>query len=834
VHRERVRRRGRAGDVVGAAITAVLSFTIVPAVLVFVVGNPLAGGLGHDWRPLSRDTMCVLVLAAWVAWAACCVQLLRAVANQVRRGSVAPLASRSFLDRVAARIALGVLAISSFSTPLVLASGAGAAAPVGGHVGVPAVHVRAGAGSESSVTERVSSAVHVVRPGETLWAIAERRMDDGADWTSIAALNLGRPMAGGTHFVDPDQVRAGWRLRLPDSAHGTHERSRPAAPTPGPGGAEDPVGSHLPELLALGLGSMTCAAVARRTRRHRECDRYTGDLNLGPSMSEEAVDTETLVNRFAGVPALASFEAANVLLKCRIDDRATSPRVRAISVCPEGVTFWLSEPDGDPPEGFIARQDGVAWHVEHAQLTSVEPLDPLVPIALPIGDDDEGTWFVALYAGSALPVFGESAVDLCRAARAAQQAWSWADSVQVTEDPAVAAVAAGPERITDTGAGAPRVLYFGDPGALQPGLAHRVAVVTTGVATASDVTVLVDRHGATIHPIGRVLRPHLLSAEQSGLVDEITTGPRTEPQPAETERPNNPAGAGAHLIAASTLASTPGHPLRREPLAPGPVDVRLLTATPRLDGLEEELPPNRARRAVELVAYLALHQPDVITSDRLRTRVLGSSDADAASKTLFNVAHAARRAMGTDQEGRPLFPAGSRNGLYQVSPDVTVDVQRAMAFVAEGKECAQSELAMAHFRAALELVEGEPLANALSGYTWWESEGHGARVSSVLVDAACSLAELATEARLFGLAWLGLERAQLLAPYSEALSRAAMAVAAAEGDADRLRHEWRECQRRVDALDPGSSPSTRTESLYGELARRILAHPAGDPVSSFR
>jgi hypothetical protein len=49
-----------------------------------------------------------------------------------------------------------------------------------------------------------------------------------------------------------------------------------------------------------------------------------------------------------------------------------------------------------------------------------------------------------------------------------------------------------------------------------------------------------------------------------------------------------------------------------------------------------------------------------------------------------------------------------------------------------------------------------------------------------------------------------------------------MEVAAAEGDADRLRAEWRECQRLVDALDPGCSPSARTESLYGELARRVL------------
>jgi DNA-binding SARP family transcriptional activator len=247
-----------------------------------------------------------------------------------------------------------------------------------------------------------------------------------------------------------------------------------------------------------------------------------------------------------------------------------------------------------------------------------------------------------------------------------------------------------------------------------------------------------------------------------------------------------------------------------------------LTITPRLDGLAEDLPPNRARRAVELVAYLALHQPDVITSDRLRTRVLGSSDADAAAKTLFNTAYAARRAMGAGAEGAPLFPGATRNGLYQLSPEVTVDVQRAATLVAEAKAHDDAQLAMAHYRAALDLVEGEPLANALSGYSWWEAEGHGARIASVLVDAACCLAALAADAGLFDLARWGLERARLVEPYSEALSRAAMELAAAEGDADRLRLEWRECQRRVDALDPGASPSSRTETLYGELSRRVL------------
>ena len=129
-----------------------------------------------------------------------------------------------------------------------------------------------------------------------------------------------------------------------------------------------------------------------------------------------------------------------------------------------------------------------------------------------------------------------------------------------------------------------------------------------------------------------------------------------------------------------------------------------------------------------------------------------------------------------------------------------------------------------HCCAALDLIESEPMANALSGYTWWEAEGHGARVAAVAVNAACKLADLAVSARLFDLANWGLAQARLVDPYSEAISRSAMQVAAAAGDADQFRREWRECQRRIDELDPGGSPSPRTERLYGELSQRLFAH----------
>ena len=122
----------------------------------------------------------------------------------------------SVLDRVAARIAFGVLALTSFGTPLSLATGAGASAPAA-HWPSSSV-VAALPRATEMVPSTVSATTYTVRPGDTLWQIASDLLGDGADWTSLATLNLGRDLGGGTHFVDPDQLKTGWRLRLPADA----------------------------------------------------------------------------------------------------------------------------------------------------------------------------------------------------------------------------------------------------------------------------------------------------------------------------------------------------------------------------------------------------------------------------------------------------------------------------------------------------------------------------------------------------------------------------------------------------------------------------------------
>jgi DNA-binding SARP family transcriptional activator len=783
----------RAADVAGALVAGLLAFTAVPAVLVFVVGNPVAGGVGHTWSPLARGALSVLTLAAWIAWAACCTQLLRSVIARVRHDEVG-LRSGSWSDWLARRIALGVLAVTSVGAPIALSSAAGAVAP---QVHATAPALAHGAIERPGASRPAANVAYAVRRGDSLWSVAQDHFGDGAQWATIAALNRGRAVSPSERLVDPDHLREGWVIALPHDAERPGAQAERHTPRQRPAGRPD----HLPELLVLGIGSLACAALARRSRRRLRTPLFVDPLDASLLPSERAVDTATLLQRLDGAPALRAFETANRLLGLAVLERGRpGPHVRLVQVGPAGVTFHLTAPDPWAPEPMCALDDGGAWYVDHDTLErAVDHCDPYVPLAFPVGDDDEGTWLVAPGPGDVLPLLGEAALDLRRAARAAVESWDWSDLVVVTDDPS-------DPRLVDP---APAYrLFLGRPDQLPEEMAPAIAVLTTENAVASDLTVLVDRHGASLHPLGRVVRPHLLSAATEEDVAELCA-PIT-PAPPHHGEPDDSLPSVAPVEA---------------DLAPGPVDVRLLTMTPRLDGLGEPLPPNRVRRAVELVAYLALHSPDVVTSDRLRTRVLGSTDADAASKTLFNVAHAARKALGTDAEGNPLFPAGTRAGIYQMSPDVTVDVQRAIAFVAAAKAHDDRDVAIAHYRAALDLVEGEPLANALSGYAWWETEGHGGRIAAVLVTAACSMATLAAEAGLFELAQWGLERARQVEPYSEALSRTAMEVAAAEGDADRLRLEWRECQRRVDALDPGSSPSPRTEQLFGELSRRVLSGP---------
>ncbi len=574
----------------------------------------------------------------------------------------------------------------------------------------------------------------------------------------------------------------------------------------------------LPELAVLGVGVVVAAGLARRVRRGRLRKLAAAPRPWpGRASGGASVDVATLLGPFDESPLLEWVELANRHLGASLDapDAGVDPpAVELVRVGADGVEVRLVRAVAWAPRGWQLRHDGRVWFLPGAtdrrHLLAARAHPPWLPCLVPVGDDDDGTWLLPLEPGACLPVIGAEADAMVAAMRRAAASWSWAEQLVVTDDPAVAErevqllgqLAPTSERL--------RVLFIGDPRDLDDQGRRRCGVLTTLPLPATGLTIAVDARGASLHPIGVLVRPHLLDSRHRAGVDELidewvdaVEAPGPSAHGPDAGPPMRP-GAEPHDPPAASLA-------------PGPVEVRLLTAIPRIDGLESPLEPKRARRAVELVAYLVLHHPDPVTSERLRTRVLGSADADAAAKTLFNTAGAARRALGRDQRGEPCLPTGTKSGHYRISGAVTADATRALALVARARTVEDPDESMALYRAALDLVEGVPLDGTLSGYAWWSAEGHERRVADALVDGACELSRLACGQGRLELARWALERARLVDPYSEALTRAAMQVAAADGDADRLRREWVECQRRVDELDPGSMPSERTERLYAEL-----------------
>ncbi|OAB88935.1 hypothetical protein AWH69_03980 [Janibacter melonis] len=68
-----------------------------------------------------------------------------------------------------------------------------------------------------------------VRPGDTLWQIAEDELGDGSRYGEIARASADVEQPGGEHLADPDLIRPGWQLRVPD-ADGPAVEESTAAP----------------------------------------------------------------------------------------------------------------------------------------------------------------------------------------------------------------------------------------------------------------------------------------------------------------------------------------------------------------------------------------------------------------------------------------------------------------------------------------------------------------------------------------------------------------------------------------------------------------------------
>ena len=251
-------------------------------------------GPGRDlWVPLET-VAAVVWTACWVLWAwaaaSLVLSLLVGLAEALTRGAawagrLAAVVDRLSLPvarRVADRAVVAVVAVHlaarvpaataapELAPAAVLTQAApdplaGAGAAEGPAAAAPPTGTESPGPGAAQRPPAVAPAptVHVVRPGDTLWAIAGRYYGDGALYPRLVEANAGRVMPTGERFARGGVIRPGWPLEVPDPA--------PVACAVGPDG----------DLEYTVVAGDSLSRIAERYLGDRECWRGIFALNRG-------------------------------------------------------------------------------------------------------------------------------------------------------------------------------------------------------------------------------------------------------------------------------------------------------------------------------------------------------------------------------------------------------------------------------------------------------------------------------------------------------------------------------------------------------------------------
>ena len=262
------------------------------------------------------------------------------------------------------------------------------------------------------------------------------------------------------------------------------------------------------------------------------------------------------------------------------------------------------------PVGYRLGQSGQSIVIRHDQLDDLQKSEttPQSPIVMPLGSGPEGTWSAILHLGSSVINPRIEANQLL--------------------DGLVRACHSSPTVVLNTwtlGRGRTGIEviapYDATNGTELPGLSSQV-----NSARQVDLTIFVDSRALTIHPHGLVIN----SNEALERIDRAPV----------------------------RILDNEIQPLLKDDhagLSPGDLEIKLLTVVPWIDGLQDPLPAKRARRAIELVAYLAVHHPDPISSDRLRSRVLGTHESDHGCENIVQHCWRGQEGYGYRHEWTPVY-----------------------------------------------------------------------------------------------------------------------------------------------------------------------------------
>jgi len=317
-----------------------------------------------------------------------------------------------------------------------------------------------------------------VVPGDSLSAIAGRRLGDPGRWPEVFELNRGKPQPDGRSLLNPNVIRPGWVLRLtverqaeaappapeparrPVDAEGSNatpttpstQVSTPQSPTTTPPVTTHPSGEgsasadHRPQtapvptggLFGAGLAAVGLVIALDRIRRARARRRQPGTPPSLPAPTLER--TELRLRADAGERA-ADVERLDICVRAlgaalARDADHPRPSVVAVQVAADGIEFLLAERCPTAPEGFTMTDDGWAWRNTTADIENlrssasrVAPLPALVTLGAGVG----GTVLFDLEAAGMTAVAG-NAEDVRRLLHqfiAELATSSWADHLDV-------------------------------------------------------------------------------------------------------------------------------------------------------------------------------------------------------------------------------------------------------------------------------------------------------------------------------------------------------------------------------------------------------------------
>lgn len=292
---------------------------------------------------------------------------------------------------------------------------------------------------------------YTVRPGDTLWAIADRHLGEAQRYREIYQLNAGQPQDVGGHVADPDVLIPGWVLRMPatDSVAQTTQpepgREPPVVPpTPHPAVTDRPerptvqpsspsVGEDEPadaidastdandlddssfplNQLALGMTVLASAGLITELacrRRRQQRLRQSGERIAQPE--QEAAIAEQALHAAQDPVTVETLRTALGALATNCHMKGTDlPRVKAVKISSDRLDLLTDEPD-DAVEPFESVGNGT-WRLDRSKPTGGRndgDLPDPYPALVTVGVADDSVVLVNLEAAGTLTILGEGHV----------------------------------------------------------------------------------------------------------------------------------------------------------------------------------------------------------------------------------------------------------------------------------------------------------------------------------------------------------------------------------------------------------------------------------------